>query len=175
MDGVEETAVESRRDDQRKRHGCRDELLEVEPRVSEQAGEAPSRKEAHVGAVEDAAVRILPAAEEEREPDPEMRHVRDRDDHASAGSETAVQSHENRQRIGQMLEHVTVHDRVEDALEPGRSLVEVGDDHVVAAPARLGGLRGIALERGYLPSLPRQELGEEAVGGSDLEGAPTPP
>src|SRR6266508_1466483 len=62
--GVEETTVEARRDDLRQRYRRDDQLLDVEPGVAEEPEEAPAREEAQVGAVEDAAIAIVPATEE---------------------------------------------------------------------------------------------------------------
>ena len=175
VDGVEHAAVKPRRDDERQRHGRRDELLHAEPGIAEERREAPLREETEVRAVEDAAIRVVPAPEGEREAHPEMRDVRHRYDHPPVGRERPVERHQDGQRIVQVLQHIPVDDRVEEALEPRRRLVEVGDDHLVASPPRLGGLRRVALERRHLPALSREELREKAVRRPDVERPTAPP
>ena len=73
-----------------------------------------------------------------------------------AGGEGPVERHAaTAQRIAQVLEHVAVDDRVEGALEQRRRRLQVGDHHLLAAPARPRGQRRVALERGHAPALPR--------------------
>ena len=155
--------------DQGQWHRRHRQLLHRETRLDQQRDERAAREEAQVGAVEDAAVGVLEAPREELQAHPQVGDIGNRGDDEAVGGEGPVERDEGGERIAQMLEHIAVHDRVEGAGQGLRCLVEVGDHHLRAPAARPLGLGGIALERSHPPSLPGQELRQEAVGGAHVE------
>ena len=170
VSGVEPAPVKVRGHDQRQRHRGGAQLVDRQPARREHLEERAPREEAQVGPVEDAAVRVVESAEQEREPDPEMGDVGDGDDDAPAPAELRAERDQGRHRIRKVLEHVAAHDRVERPVEPGHRVGEVRHDDLVATRPRPVGLKRIALQRRDDPPALAQELGEEPVGGPHVEG-----
>ena len=82
----------ARRHHQRQRYRRDRELVaRASPARAQELEQRPPREEAEVRAVQDAAIGVVEAADEERQAHPEVRDVGHRDDHGAPGGEGPVQ------------------------------------------------------------------------------------
>src|SRR5215831_20074112 len=75
VERLEPAAVPALGHDQRQRHRRRGQLMDDQPGSLQQIDEGASREKAQVRAAQDAAVRIVEAAREELQSDPQVRDV----------------------------------------------------------------------------------------------------
>jgi hypothetical protein len=129
-------------------------------------------EEAKMGAVEDAAVDVVEAAQHEQQPDPEMRDVGHRDDDDAVGRQQLVQPLQHPGRVTEVLQHVRIDDGVEARRQRRELAVEIGHQHALAVLRADAGGIAVALDGGHAPALIGQLAAQQPFRGANVQQPP---
>jgi hypothetical protein len=127
------------------------------------------REEAQVRAVEDAAVGVVEAARQQRQPDPQVGDVGHRDDDVAAGREEGDQPGQHARGVREVLEHVAADDDVEVGVERRHAAIQVGHDQPLAMGGPGLGQDRVGLDGRDLPALGRETTAQQPVGRPHVE------
>ena len=150
------------------------ELVDAQSGFGEDVLDRLAGEEAQVRPVEDAHVRVLEVAVEQREAHAPVGHVGDRRHHAATRAEEAGRRREEAARVAQVLEDVGGEHHVELVVahlggEVAR--VQIADHHALAVGRRPSRGPGIELDADHRAAVGDEELGGGADAAADVEHA----
>jgi len=146
----------------------------LEPAAGEQVEHLALAEEPQVRGVEHAGGLVAEEPVRQRLDDPAVADVRHTGDDDAVGRQVPRQPLQRWTGLAQVLEHISQHDAVEGRVvqvEVGR--LDIGGEHAVEPPSRLGGGLGVDLDPSHLALLPALERHAQPPGAAaHIEHAP---